>query len=194
MKAIATPTATAALMLAIGVGATYAQQRPVTGSFSGNAVPSASVLQANTTAAQYDLTGAGSLGSFTVRAVTASTNAPQPPSATCSGPMIIHGLAVAGAAVFQTQDGSLLMGTLTHGDDCIDLSARLAHCTRTFQINRGTGRFKNAAGGTVTLTFTVLPEIFDISGNPVLNGITDGELKGTVSGVSLSGQPQNGQQ
>ena len=56
---------------------------------------------------------------------------------------------------------------LTEGADCIDLAAQQAHCTMTFQITGGTGRFKNASG-TLTLTETVLPVLADALEQPRL--------------------------
>ena len=68
------------------------------------------------------------------------------------------------------------------GADCIDLAAQQAHCTLTFQITGGTGRFKNASG-TLSLTETVVPVAADALNNRVF--FTDtGEITGTVSGVA----------
>jgi len=89
---------------------------------------------------------------------------------------------VAGAGVLRFQDGSLLKVNMTQGDDCVDLAAQQGHCTVTFQITGGTGRFKDASG-VLTLTETVLPVLADASSLPVFFAST-GELTGTVSGVA----------
>ena len=68
---------------------------------------------------------------------------------------------------------------LTGGSDCIDFAAGEALCTRVFQVTGGTGRFKNASGGTVTLTMTVVPVLADASNNPVFFAVT-GEVTGAV--------------
>ena len=163
----------------------YAQYTPVTGSFSGTAAPTTSTLQANTIAGEYQFDGNSNLGVFTFRAVTASGPASvpvqPPPGKTCA----ISGSVVAGAGVVRSQDGSLLMVNSAQGTDCIMFPPTVpipqAYCTRTFKIAGGTGRFKDASGGTVTFTFTVIPVSFDTSGNPALSAITDGQLTGTLS-------------
>jgi hypothetical protein len=181
--------ATVALMLNLGVASVYAQQRPVTGSFSGTSVPTTSILQANTNAGEYQFDGNGTLGPFTFRAVTASGPASAPVQPPIGKICAISGSVVAGAGVLRSQDGSLLMVNSAQGTDCIMFPPTVpvpqAYCTRTFKIAGGTGRFKNASGETVTFTFTVIPVLFDASGmNPVLSAITDGELTGTLSKVN----------
>ena len=173
----------ATLMLNLGAASVYAQQRPVTGTFSGTAAPSTVVLhQSAQSTGEYQFDGNGTLGPFSFRAFTASAPAQKPLGSTCA----IYGSVVAGAGVFRLQDGSLLMGNSAQGTDCIVFlpTGPVAYCTRTFKIARGTGRFKNAAGDTVTFSFTVLPVLFNTSGSPVLSGITDGELTGTLSVVN----------
>ena len=171
---------TVALMLTLGVADIHAQQRPLTGSFSGTAAPSTIVLQQGTVGtSEYQFDGNGALGPFNFRAFTASAPAQPPIGSTCA----ISGSVVAGGGVFRFQDGSLLMGNSAQGTDCIQFTVTgpVAYCTRTFTITRGTGRFKDTSGGTtVTFSFTVLPVLF-VSGLPVLSGITDGELTGTLS-------------
>jgi hypothetical protein len=51
----------------------------------------------------------------------------------------------------------------------------VALCTRTFQITGGTGRFKKASGGKITLTETVLAVLFDAASNPLFFAAT-GEM------------------
>jgi hypothetical protein len=151
--------------------------------FSGSSAGSAitNVLYPNTSNGEDDFAGDGPLGSFTYRFVDAQMNFPTP-SSICPKPTDLHFSDPVGAAVLRFHDGSLLYLKLTQGDDCIDLTAGLAHCFRAFQITGGTGRFKNASG-TLALTETVSPVgLFDNSGNPVFFATT-GNIKGTISGV-----------
>lgn len=139
---------------------------------------------------EYNLTGTGALGPFTVRLVSAG---PQSPSSsnTCSGPNKLYFQVTAGGGVLRFQDGSLLYVRLTDGSDCIDFAAFDALCIRVLQITGGTGRFKNASGS-ITLTETLVPVLVDVTGNPVLAAAT-GEITGTVYGVS-EGQASGGGQ
>ena len=110
------------------------------GSFSGTAAPSTIVLhQGALGTGEYHFDGTGSLGPFSFRAFTSSAPAQKPLGSTCA----IYGSVVAGAGVFRSQDGSLLMGNSATGTDCIMFlpTGRVAYCTRTFKIARGTGRF-----------------------------------------------------
>jgi hypothetical protein len=174
--------ATMALMLNLGVAGVYAHEKPVTMTFSGTAAPSTINLQLpNTNTGEDNFAGNGTLGAFTFRNVFAETTYPQP-SSTCSGPNQINFSRVAGAGVLRFQDGSLLKVQLTQGADCVDFAAVEAHCTETFKITGGTGRFKDASG-VLTLTETVVPVLADASGNPVFFAST-GEFTGTVSGVA----------
>ncbi|HKI13342.1 MAG TPA: hypothetical protein VKA02_14590 [Candidatus Acidoferrum sp.] len=172
--------ATAAVMLSFGVAAVYAQPGQVNITLSGTAAASTISLRPNAPTAEYLLAGNGALGQFDLRAVSVSIPAPQPPS-TCSGPNKVYGSAVAGGGVFRFADGSLLNVYLTGGGDCVDFSAGQALCTRILQITGGTGRFRNASGGTVTLTMTVVPVLGDASNNPVFFAVT-GTVTGTVPG------------
>ena len=177
------PLSTVALMLNLGVASICAQQRPVTGSFSGTAAPSSIILNKDALGTgEYNFDGTGSLGPFSFRAFTSSAPAQKPLGSTCA----IYGSVVAGAGVVRLQDGSLLMGNSATGTDCIMFlpTGPVAYCTRTFKIARGTGRLRNASGNTITFTFTVLPILFDTSGAPALSGITDGELTGKLSVVN----------
>jgi len=187
MKRIATLTLDVALMLNFGAVGVYAQQATVMLSFSGTAEPSTITLQAGAVTTEYHFAGNTMLGPFTFRLVNATS---QPPGA-C--PATSH--SYLGAGVFRFQDGSLLMVSVTQGSDCIELtsSGPVAHCTRTLQITGGTGRFKNASGGTIALTGTILPVLFDATNDPVLLVVT-GELTGAVSGVAMGEEGQNGRQ
>jgi hypothetical protein len=169
-------------MLNLGVASVYAQQKPVNMTFSGTSAPSTVNLQyPGTNNSEDNSAGNGTLGPFTFRNVRAIKAAPEP-SSTCSGPTKVYFSSVAGAAVFRFQDGSLLKVTLTQAGDCIDFAAGEAHCTMTFKIMGGTGRFKNASG-ILTLTETNVPVLADASNNPVFFAPT-GEITGMVSGVA----------
>jgi hypothetical protein len=177
-----------ALMLNLGVAGVYAQN-PVSMTFSGTAGRSTIDLQhSGTNNSEDSSAGDGTLGSFTFRNVRAIRAAPEP-SNTCSGPTQVYFSSVSGAGVFRFQDGSLLKVNLMEAGDCIDFAALEAHCTMTFQITGGTGRFKDAAG-TITLTETVLPVLADASNNPVFFAAT-GEFTGTVSGVAMVEKSQD---
>ena len=179
-----------ALMLNLGVVGLYAQENPVKMKFSGTAGPSTVNLQIpNTLGAEYNLTGKGSLGSFTFRTVSASAPSQNPPG-TCSGPNHIYGQAVAGGGVLRFADGSLMKVNLTDGSDCIDLEANQALCIRVFQITGGTGRFTNASG-TLTFTETLLPVVADATQNPVLfadTGVAEGWVLGVGQGENSEGE------
>jgi hypothetical protein len=187
MKQIASLTASVALIFGFGVASASAQHVPLVLSFSGTEVSSPINLQPGALASVNDFAGTGTLGPFTFRTVEASS---VPPGA-CPG--INH--PYAGAGVFRFEDGSLLMVNLTQGSDCLQFTSTgpVAHCTRTYQITGGTGRLKNAAGGTIALSETVLAVLFDASGNPVLFTVA-GEMTGTVSGVAIGAGPQDAQQ
>jgi hypothetical protein len=180
--------ATVALMLNLGVAGVHAQQKPVRMTFSGTGGRSAiNLQQPNTNTGEDNLAGDGTLGPFTFRNISAESTIPQL-SSTCSGPTQLYFVRVDGAGVFRFQDGSLLKVLLTQGADCIDLAAQAAHCTMTFKIIGGTGRFKGA-NGILTLTETVLPVLADASHNPVFFAST-GEFSGTVSGVAADEERQ----
>ena len=174
-----------ALMLNLGVAAVDAQHRRrinvhVRMTFSGNGAPSPINLnQPNTSTAEENVAGDGTLGPFSFRNVSAIANIPSP-SSECSGLFFPR---VAGAGLLRFQDGSLLRVNLTQGGDCIDLVQMVGHCTLTFQISGGTGRFK-AASGVLTLTETAHPILADASNNPVFFTET-GQLTGTVFGVDI---------
>src|SRR5215831_12107332 len=98
-----------------------------------------------------------------------------------------------GGGILHFQDGSLLNVNLKQGadsGDCIDFVHMMAHCTLTFEINGGTGRFQDASG-VLTYAETATPVLFDLLKNVVL-GTETGEITitGTVSGVPI-GDGQN---
>jgi len=172
-------TATMALMLTLGVASVYAQQMPVNLTFSGDGTGSLIDLKyPDTSTSEENLAGSGSQGQFTFRLIRASTAAPQP-STSCSGPAKVYFQSVAGGGMFRFSDGSLLTVNLTGGGDCIDFAANQAHCTLTFQVTGGTGRFQGATGF-LTFTEASTPVLSDATGNPVYFAET-GEFTGTIS-------------
>jgi hypothetical protein len=168
-------------VLTLGV-ATVSAQQSVKMTFSGTAANSAiNLQQPNTSDDEDNFAGTGTLGSFTLRNVRAISNSPTS-SSTCSGPDDLYFMETAGAGVLRFQDGGLLYVQLTRGGDCIDPVTNEAHCTLSFKISGGTGRFKNASG-TLMFTETVVTVISDALNNPVYFAAT-GKFKGEVSGVS----------
>ncbi len=134
--------ATIALMVNLAIANVYAQHQ-VKMEFSGTGAASPIDLKApNTGTAEENVAGDGALGPFTFRDVRASATIPQA-STTCTG---LYFPNAAGAGLLRFQDGSVLTVNLTQGGDCIDLVHNVAHCTLTFNITGGSGRFKNATG------------------------------------------------
>src|SRR5712671_2107488 len=141
---------TVALMLNLGIAGVYAQEWPVKMTFSGTNVATTINLQPNTVTDEHHSAGNGTFGAFTFRELHADVSpAPQPPSG-CSGPNFAI---VAGAGVFQFQDGSLLIVTVKDGSGCINLAAGYAALIVNYQITGGTGRFEGASGA-LTMTYT----------------------------------------
>ena len=187
MKHFATLVAASALMLNLGVEAAYAHDESVKMTFSGTSENTAiNLQQPNTSNDEDTFAGKGTLGRFTLLNVRAIANSPGT-SSTCSGATQLFLPELAGASVFRFQDGSLLELNLTQGGDCIDLTTGLAHCTLTFQITGGTGRFQHASG-VLTMTETVETVAADALGNPVFFAAT-GEFTGTISGVASEDSP-----
>lgn len=179
--------AIAALVFNFGVVAARADDQSVKMKFSGTSAPSTINLQQPNTSNDGDnFAGRGTLGSFTVTNVRAISNSPGT-SSTCSGPNLLFLPELAGAGVFRFRDGSLLEINLTQGGDCIDLSTGVAHCTLTFQITGGTGRFLHASG-VLTMIETVETVAADAQGNPVFFAAT-GEFTGTISGIASEDSP-----
>lgn len=176
---------TIALMVNLAIASAYAQQHPVKMTFSGTGGTSPIDLKLpNTNTAEENVAGIGTLGSFTFRDVRAVATIPQP-SSTCSG---VFFPSAAGAGQLQFQDGSILTVNLMQGGDCIDFVHLVGHCTLTFKITSGTGRFKNASG-VLTYTETALPLLADAVNNPALFSET-GTFTGTISGASLADESQ----
>jgi hypothetical protein len=183
--------ATIVLMLNLGVASVCAHEGTVKMTFSGTEAPSAINLKIQDThTSEFNFAGNGTLGSFTFRNVEAEGAFPQQ-SSTCPATQVYFPT-VAGAAVFRFRDGSLLTVKLTEGFDCIDFVALEAHCTRNFEITGGTRRFKGASGSLI-LTETVKPVLFDASKNPVFFAAT-GHITGEVSGVAVEEERQDERQ
>jgi hypothetical protein len=178
---------TIALMVNLAIATAYAQ-RPVTMVFSGTGAASPIDLKhPNTSNAEENVAGYGTLGLFTFRNVSAIALSPQP-SSTCSG---LYFPRVAGAGLLRFQDGSVLTVNLTQGGDCIDMVHLVGHCTLTLKISGGTGRFKNASG-VLTYTETALPLLADASSNPSPVFFSEtGQFTGTISGVAMEEAPPN---
>ena len=171
-----------ALIFNLGVVAANADDKSVKMTFSGTSETSPTNLQQPDTSNDGDnFAGEGTLGSFSVRILRAISNSPGTSSA-CSDSNQLFLPELAGAGVFRFQDGSLLEVKLMQGGDCIDFTTGLAHCTLTFQVSGGTGRFQHASGG-LTMTETVATVATDALGNPVFFAAT-GEFTGTISGVA----------
>ena len=170
-----------------------AQQVKMTYSGTSTGASAVNLQHPGTLTVEENFEGNGALGPFTIRIISAETTTPQQPPSTCSGPANIYFIRVAGAGVFRFQDGSLLKVNVWQGADCIDLEKLpgIGHCTLTLQITGGTGRFKDASGGILTLTETNVPVLADALNNPVFFAST-GEFTGTVSGVPIE-EGQNGQ-
>jgi hypothetical protein len=177
------------LMLNFGVVCAYAQSGNVNMTLSGTAARSTFSLQ-GIPASEYQLSGQGTFGQFTLRAVSIGLSTPQR-STSCSGPTKVYVPVVAGGGVLRSQNGDLLKVNLTGGNDCIDFAAGQSVCTRIFQVIGGTNHFTNASG-TVTLTMTVVPVLADGPTNPVLFAVT-GDITGSVSGVAADQGSQGGQ-
>jgi hypothetical protein len=180
-----------ALTLYLGVASVYAQRYPIKMAYSGTSTAASAVnlQQPGTLTVEENFEGNGALGAFTFRLISAETTSPQEPPSTCSGPANIYFSRKTGAGVFRFQDGSLLKVIVTQGADCIDLAAQQGHCTVTFQITGGTGRFKDASPTTLTFTETTVPVLADALNNPVFFAVT-GEFTGTVSGVASEADRQ----
>ena len=180
-------SAIVALILNLGVVAARADDKSVKMTFSGTSAPSTINLQQPDTSNDGDnFAGQGTLGSFTVTNVRAIANSPGT-SSTCSASNHLFLPELAGAGVLRFHDGSLLEVNLTQGGDCINLTTGKAHCSLTFQISGGTGRFQHASG-VLTMTETVETVAADALGNPVFFAAT-GKFAGTISGVAGEDRP-----
>jgi len=167
---------TAALMLNLGVASVYAQERPVKMTFSGTNVATTINLLPNTVTDEQHSAGHGTFGSFTFRELHADGAIAQPPSG-CASPRFFG--VFAGAGVFQFQDGSLLIVTITEGSGCINLAAGNAALTVKYQITGGTGRFEGASGA-LTYTATMTSVLRNALNAPALLTLT-GEIEGRIS-------------
>jgi hypothetical protein len=71
---------------------------------------------------------------------------------------------------------------ITGGGICLNPGAGMAHLTETYEIARGTGRFKHASG-TLNLMVSVVPVVFNAAGGPQLLTMT-GKFEGTIAGIA----------
>jgi hypothetical protein len=178
--------AMAALVAHLAVSSVSAEDRPtnvrMTASGTMTSTNRTINLGDNTITDDEDLAGDGTLGAFTFKGLRADALTPQTPEPpfTCATPLFLP--VVNGAGVFRFADGSLLVVNVTGGGICIDLAAGMARLTTTYEIARGTGRFKRASG-TLTLTVTVIPVLFNAEGGAQMLTMT-GKFEGTVSGIS----------
>jgi hypothetical protein len=177
-----------ALMLNLGVAGVYAQHKPVKMTFSGTMLATTINLQPGTVTDDVNLAGDGSLGPFTFRELRADSLTPQQPPVTCSTPLFFG--VETGGGVLRFQDGSLLvirLVKLPEGPEagiCIDLAAGMARLTETYEIAGGTKRLKRASG-TLTLTATVIPVLFNAAGGAQFLTST-GKFEGTISGEAIA--------
>ena len=74
-------------------------------------------------------------------------------------------------------------GDGTQGAICIDFAAGMAHLTENYQITGGTKRLRRASG-TLTLTATLTPVLFNAS-NAVVLATNTGKFEGTIVGVAM---------
>jgi len=181
-KAVTRALILAPLMLNLGVAAVYAQEKHVKMSFSGTLEVSAISLQPDTNTDGENVAGDGTLGPFTFRELHADVAVPQA-SSTCSGPTRIYFPTVSGGGVFRFQGGSLLTVNIMDGAICIDFAAGMARLTETYQITGGTRRLKGASG-TLTMTATLTPALFN-SSNSVVLATNTGKFEGTIFGVDI---------
>ena len=174
------------LLLHLVVAGAYAEQARINVTLSGTNAPSTVNLQTGTDASEYNLAGSGTFGQSTLLVISAGAAYPQT-SSSCSG---LYIPILAGEGVLRAQDGSLLKLNLTGGFDCINPAAGQAQCTRIFAVLGGTGRFKGASGGVLTLTMIVSPVV---PTNLQFFAVT-GDLTGTVSGVEVEDSGRRAEQ
>ena len=184
MKTLMKRMAMAALLAHLAVSNVFAENRStdIRMTAAGTMTATTINLGDNTITDDEDLAGDGTLGVFTFHGLRADGLAPQvpvPPN-TCATPLFFP--VTNGAGVFRFDDGSLLVVNITGGGICIDLAAGMAQLTETYEIARGTGRFKRAAG-TLQLAVTVRPVLFNAEGGAQMLTMA-GKFEGTVSGIS----------
>ena len=156
-------------------------------------------LRDGTVTDDVNLAGDGSLGPFTFHELHADATTPPvpPPLSTCS-PLLLFLPVLSGGGVLRFQDGSLLVVELAklppeepQDGICIDFEAVKARLTETYKITAGTKRLQGASG-TLRLTATVIPVVFNAAGSPQLLTST-GRLEGTISGVRHREEGRDGQ-
>jgi len=174
--------ATVALMLVLAVATAYAHDESVKLKFSGVSDTSPNNLQVPDTSNDGDnFAGGGTFGAFDVRLVRAISNTAGSSSG-CARADELFLTELAGGGVFRFHDGSLLNVTLEQGEDCINLTTGLAHCTLIFRVTGGTGRFRYASGE-LTMREIANAVLFDALGNPLIFDAT-GDFAGKVSGIA----------
>jgi hypothetical protein len=165
-----------ALLIQMCAGGLRAQERPVRMMSTGTMVATTLTLKPNTVTDEQVLTGTGNLGPFTFREFHADEPTPTP-SSSCHTPLNFP--VVAGGGAFRFEEGSLLLVRVKEGSLCIDLAAEMGKLRETYEITGGTGRFRGAKG-TLTLTSTILPGVFNSSGTAVFL-TSSAEIEGTIS-------------
>src|SRR3954451_23393147 len=177
-------TALAALMVYFAMSSVSADNRSNTLKMtaSGTMLATTINLQNDTITDEEELAGDGSLGAFTFHGLRADVLTPQSPEPplSCETPVFIP--VVNGAGVFRFDDGSLLVVNITGGGICINPAAGMAQLTETYEIARGTGRFKHASG-TLTLTVSVVPVLFNAAGAPQFLTMS-GRFEADIAGIA----------
>lgn len=172
-----------ALTLTVGVPAGYAQQNPVKMAYSGSELTTTYNINGNSYAGEEKLTGDGSLGQFTYRALRADSNDVTTTDACPNGYIPVTG----GAGIFRFSDGSLMTVSITGGSICVDAN-QIGHLTESYQVTGGTGRFQNASGE-LSVTGTLNVVLLDVSGQLPLLLTNTGHFAGTISRVVTEDSP-----
>jgi hypothetical protein len=186
-KAAMKRTVTVVLMLLLTAAASYAQQKPVKMKYSGSELTTTYNIAGNMFSGEEKLTGDGSLGHFTYRALRADGDNFTITDACPEGDFSV----LKGAGIFRFSDGSLMTVNITGGAISVDANG-LGHLTETYQVTGGTGRFKNATGE-LSLKGTLNVVLLDVTGQTPLLLTNTGEFGGTITGVA-DDQGRAGQQ
>ena len=177
--------ALAALVAHLAVSSVFAENRSTHVSMTASGTMNGTEFNfgPNTVTDDEILAGEGTLGAYTYKALRTDARTPSIPEPpfTCATPLFLPVVQDAGAGVFRFEDGSLLVVNVTGGGICIDLSAGMAQLTQTYEIARGTGRFKHASG-TLTSKLTVIPVLFDAAGAATFLTM-NGKFEGSISGI-----------
>ena len=167
-----------ALIITFGAANIHADLEQVRMTFSGTTEHGPITVVSGLGTDDETVAGKGSSGDFTYHELLVQTI---PPSGTCAG--IVNFQITTGAGVFRFADGSLLNTTVTEGSICVVPGSMpgsvQAKVTETCHITGGTGRFSNASG-TLKLTATWSPVLFDSTMTPVFFAVSGGEATGTI--------------